>query len=60
MRVVFMFQRQVFLNFKNKSTEGLSMGYVLLELTGGTFSTLQMLLLAYNFGKFSAHVTLFK
>lgn len=45
------------------------MGYVLLEVIGGTFSVLQMLLLAYNFSVFDkidiilehemhAHVTL--
>lgn len=44
---------QVYSNFKHKSTEGLSVGYVLLELIGGTFSILQMLLLAYNFGKYA-------
>ena len=43
----------MFLNFKNKSTEGLSVGYVSLELIGGTFSVMQMLLLAYNFGKYA-------
>ena len=41
----------MFFNFKQKSTEGLSVGYVLLEFIGGTFSVLQMLLLAYNFSK---------
>ena len=39
------------LKLKYKSTEGLSVGYVLLEIIGGTFSVLQMLLLSYNFGK---------
>ena len=49
---------QVFSNFMHKSTEGLSVGYVLLELIGGTFSVLQMLLLAYNFGMFSVCMSL--
>ena len=50
---------QVYSNFKHKSTEGLSVCYVLLELIGGTFSVLQMLLLAYNFGKIYYSVCVF-
>jgi len=36
------------MNFKLKSTEGWSIGNVLLDFTGGSLSILQMFLLAYN------------
>ena len=39
------------MNFKLKSTEGWSIGNVLLDFTGGSLSILQMFLLAYNNGK---------
>lgn len=39
---------QAYMNFKRKSTEGWSIGNVLLDFTGGSFSLLQMFLLAYN------------
>jgi cystinosin len=39
------------MNFRRKSTEGWSIGNVLLDCTGGSFSLLQMFLLAYNSGK---------
>lgn len=39
---------QAFMNFKRKSTEGWSIGNVLLDFTGGTFSILQMILQSYN------------
>ena len=42
---------QAYMNFRRKSTEGWSIGNVLLDCTGGSFSLLQMFLLAYNSGK---------
>ncbi|VDI76215.1 cystinosin [Mytilus galloprovincialis] len=39
---------QAYMNFKRKSTEGWSIGNVILDFTGGSFSLLQMFLLAYN------------
>ena len=39
---------QAYMNFRRKSTEGWSIGNVLLDCTGGAFSLLQMFLLAYN------------
>ena len=39
------------MNFRRKSTVGWSIGNVLLDFTGGTFSLLQMFLLSYNNGK---------
>ena len=39
------------MNYKRKSTEGWSIGNILLDCTGGSFSILQMFLLAYNNGK---------
>ncbi|XP_074523539.1 cystinosin [Halichoeres trimaculatus] len=39
---------QAFMNFKRKSTEGWSIGNVLLDFTGGTFSILQMILQSHN------------
>jgi len=40
---------QAYLNFKRRSTIGWSIGNVLLDFTGGSFSILQMFLLAYNY-----------
>lgn len=40
---------QVYLNFRRKSTVGWSIGNVLLDFTGGSFSILQMFLLSYNY-----------
>ena len=40
------------MNFRRKSTEGWSIGNVLLDFTGGSLSMLQLFLLAYNNGKF--------
>ncbi|XP_064386402.1 cystinosin-like [Halichondria panicea] len=40
---------QAWLNCKRKSTEGWSIGNVLLDFTGGSFSILQMFLLSYNY-----------
>lgn len=39
---------QAYMNFRRKSTEGWSIGNVLLDCTGGFFSLLQMCLLAHN------------
>lgn len=40
---------QVYLHYKRKTTFGFSMGGVLLDMTGGAFSIIQMLLIAYNY-----------
>jgi len=47
----FFFFFQALMNFNRKSTEGWSIGNVLLDFTGGSLSLLQMFLLAYNSGK---------
>lgn len=39
---------QALMNYRRKSTVGWSIGNVLLDFTGGSFSLLQMFLLAYN------------
>lgn len=39
---------QAYMNFRRKSTDGWSIGNVLLDCTGGSFSLLQMFLLSYN------------
>ncbi|EDO46894.1 predicted protein, partial [Nematostella vectensis] len=39
---------QAYMNYRRKSTVGWSIGNVLLDFTGGSFSLLQMFLLAYN------------
>lgn len=39
------------MNFHYKSTEGWSIGNVLLDFTGGSFSLLQMFLQSYNNGE---------
>lgn len=39
---------QAYMNFHYKSTEGWSIGNVLLDFTGGSFSLLQMFLQSYN------------
>lgn len=39
---------QAYMNYKNQSTEGWSIGNVLLDFTGGTLSILQMILESYN------------
>ncbi|XP_074046628.1 cystinosin isoform X2 [Macrotis lagotis] len=41
---------QAYLNFRRKSTEGWSIGNVLLDFTGGFFSLLQMFFQSYNNG----------
>ena len=47
---------QAYMNYTRKSTEGWSIGNVLLDFTGGAFSLIQMFLLAYNNGKLY-HIT---
>ena len=42
---------QAYMNFKRKSTVGWSIGNVLMDFTGGSFSIIQMFLLAYNNSK---------
>lgn len=42
---------QAYMNFYYKSTEGWSIGNVLLDFTGGCFSLLQMFLQSYNNGE---------
>ena len=42
------------MNFVYKSTEGWSIGNVLLDFTGGSFSLLQMFLQSYNNGESSS------
>lgn len=42
---------QAWMNFRRKSTEGWSIGNVLLDFTGGSFSLLQMFMLSYNYGE---------
>uniref|UniRef100_A0A2C9KX35 Uncharacterized protein n=1 Tax=Biomphalaria glabrata TaxID=6526 RepID=A0A2C9KX35_BIOGL len=39
---------QAYMNFRRKSTDGWSIGNVLLDFTGGSLSLLQMFLLSYN------------
>lgn len=51
-----MFYHQAYMNYQRKSTVGWSIGNVLLDFTGGSFSLLQMFLLAYNNSKFSSYV----
>lgn len=45
---------QAYMNFVYKSTEGWSIGNVLLDFTGGSFSLLQMFLQSYNNGESSS------
>lgn len=45
---------QAFMNYRRKSTNGWSIGNVLLDFTGGWLSILQMMINAYNYGKYSA------
>ena len=40
------------MNYRRKSTEGWSIGNVLLDFTGGLLSILQMILQSYNNSKF--------
>jgi cystinosin len=45
---------QAWMNYKRKSTEGWSIGNILLDFTGGTLSVLQMFLLATNYNDWSS------
>jgi LCT (Lysosomal Cystine Transporter) family transporter len=45
---------QAWMNYKRKSTEGWSIGNILLDFTGGTLSVLQMFLLAINYDDWSS------
>lgn len=40
---------QAYMNYKRKSTQGWSIGLVILQLSGGIFSVLQMILDSYNY-----------
>lgn len=42
------------MNYKRKSTEGWSIGNILLDMTGGVLSVLQMFLLAGNYNDWSS------
>jgi cystinosin len=42
------------MNFKRKSTEGWSIGNILLDFTGGLFSLLQMFFLANNYNDWTS------
>ncbi len=48
---------QALMNYRRKSTEGWSIGNVLLDFTGGSFSLLQMFLISYNNGKIGIELT---
>lgn len=43
---------QALMNYRRRSTEGWSIGNVLLDFTGGALSILQMILQSYNNGKY--------
>ncbi len=45
---------QAWMNYKRKSTEGWSIGNILLDFTGGILSVLQMFLLAINYDDWSS------
>ncbi|CAF0975471.1 unnamed protein product [Rotaria magnacalcarata] len=45
---------QAWMNYKRKSTEGWSIGNILLDFTGGILSVLQMFLLAANYNDWSS------
>jgi cystinosin len=45
---------QAWMNYRRKSTEGWSIGNILLDFTGGVLSILQMFLLASNYGDWSS------
>lgn len=42
---------QAVMNYRRKSTQGWSIGNILLDFTGGLLSMVQMMLNAYNYGK---------
>ena len=45
---------QAWMNYKRKSTEGWSIGNIILDFTGGILSVLQMFLLAINYDDWSS------
>ncbi|CAF3706568.1 unnamed protein product [Rotaria sordida] len=45
---------QAWMNYKRKSTEGWSIGNILLDFTGGVFSLLQMFLLSSNYNDWTS------
>ncbi|CAF0837298.1 unnamed protein product [Didymodactylos carnosus] len=45
---------QAWFNYRRKSTEGWSIGNILLDFTGGALSLLQMFMLAYNFNDWTS------
>ena len=45
---------QAWMNYKRKSTEGWSIGNILLDFTGGVLSVVQMFLLALNYDDWSS------
>ena len=45
---------QAYMNFRRKSTEGWSIGNVLLDFTGGSLSMLQMIMDSYNLDDWSS------
>jgi len=45
---------QAWMNYKRKSTEGWSIGNILLDFTGGVLSLIQMFLLARNYNDWSS------
>lgn len=48
---------QAFMNYRRKSTDGWSIGNILLDFTGGTLSIGQMLILSFNNGKIILPIT---
>ena len=44
---------QAYMNFRRKSTYGWAIGTSLFDLFGGVFSVAQMILLAWDYGKFT-------
>ena len=48
---LYLFIFKAYMNYSRKSTDGFSIGGILLDMTGGLLSILQMFLLAYNNGK---------
>lgn len=50
LQLVFLCTLQAYMNYKRQSTEGWSIGNVLLDLTGGVLSIVQMILQSYNNG----------
>lgn len=52
----FVLRSQAYMNYCRKSTEGWSIGNVLLDFAGGSFSLLQMFLQSYNNGKVRTEV----